>query len=218
MDISKIRKMLKETKAENEPAGKTDILEEKTQPAAEKAESIKEEPAEGRSPETIVKTESSKTDTITVAVKEEESAAAPVNELDLLAFNVASEEYAVRLSDMQEIIRSQTITPVPRAPEHLKGVTFLRGRILPVIDLGKRLGLKWDNGMFQKIIVLSVSKSPLGVLIGSRIDVLRCRENEVLPPPSTLDESEIGLIHGVVNIKNRFISVLNINNILKVER
>ncbi len=164
----------------------------------------------------LKKTENSKADTITDAAVEEGDA--PVNELELLAFNVASEEYAVKLSDMQEIIRSQTITPIPRAPEYLKGVTFLRGKILPVIDLGKRLGLELESGTLQKIIVISALKAPLGILIGSSIDVLRVREDEVLPPPSTLDESEIGLIEGVVNIRNRFISVLNINNIMKAER
>jgi purine-binding chemotaxis protein CheW len=218
VDISKIRKKLKDAKAENDRENKADILEDKPAPAAEEEGRVKKEAAESKAPEIIEKTESSKADTITVTSEEENAAATPVNELELLAFNVGSEEYAVKLSDMQEIIRSQTITPIPRSPEYLRGVTFLRGKILPVIDLGKRLGLEWESGMLQKIIVLSASNASLGILIGSGIDVLRCRENEVLPPPSTLDESEIGLIEGVVNIKNRFISVLNINNILKVER
>ena len=213
MDISKIRKKLQDAKAENNLETKAEILEDKPAPAAEEESRVKKEAAESKAPEIIEGTESYKADTITVTAEE-----APVNELELLAFNVGSEEYAVKLSDMQEIVRSQTITPIPRSPEYLRGVTFLRGKILPVIDLGKRLGLEWESGMLQKIIVLSASNAPLGILIGSGIDVLRCRENDVLPPPSTLDESEIGLIEGVVNINNRFISVLNINNILKMER
>jgi len=217
VDISKIRKKLKDTKAENDLESNAEILEGKSAPAAEEAGSVKKEAAESKTPEIVEKTEIRKADTITVTA-EEEDAAAPVNELELLAFNVGSEEYAVKLSDMREIIRSQTITPIPRSPEYLRGVTFLRGKILPVIDLGKRLGLEWESGMLQKIIVISASNAPLGILIGSGIDVLRCRENEVLPPPSTLDESEIGIIEGVVNINNRFISVLNVNNILKAER
>jgi len=216
VDISKIRKKLNDAKAENNPELKTEILEEKPAPAAEDMSCVKKEAAESKAPELVEKTEIKKADTITVTA--EEDTAAPINEMELLVFNVGSEEYAVKLSDMQEIIRSQTVTPVPRGPEYLKGVTFLRGKILPVIDLGKRLGLERESGMLRKIIVLSASKSPLGILIGSGIDVLKCRENEVLPPPSTLNEIETGLIESVVNINNRFISVLNINNILKVER
>jgi purine-binding chemotaxis protein CheW len=221
MDISKIRKMVKETKAEGALAAKSDTPEEKPEqsPPAAEAETAKKEPADVKrpEPEADVKTESAKADTI--SVKEgDESEEDVLNELELLAFNVASEEYAVKLSDMQEIIRTQTITPVPRSPKYLKGVTFLRGKILPVIDLGKRLGIEWESGALQKIIVLSAAKAPLGVLIGSGIDVLRCVEDELLPPPPTLDESEIGLIEGVVNIRNRFISILNINNLLKAER
>ena len=208
---------MQDAKAENNLETKAEILEDKPAPAAEEEDRVKKEAAESKAPEIIEGTESYKADTITVTA-EEDTEAAPVNELELLAFNVGSEEYAVKLSDMQEIVRSQTITPIPRSPEYLRGVTFLRGKILPVIDLGKRLGLEWESGMLQKIIVLSASNAPLGILIGSGIDVLRCRENDVLPPPSTLDESEIGLIEGVVNINNRFISVLNINNILKMER
>jgi len=161
--------------------------------------------------ESTEKTEEIIVDTIT------EKSDTIAKEIELLSFNVGKEEYGIKLSDLQEIIRTQTITPVPRSPEYLKGITFLRGKILPVIDLGKRLNIEEDGGQLKKIIVLATTKAPLGVLIGSGIDVMKFREDEMLPPPSTLDENEIGLIEGVVSLKNRFISLLNVNNILKAE-
>lgn len=212
MDISRIRKKLKETEAEEEQK-KEDLTEEKSE--ADNV-SVEKDINESSSEKSAEKTEIDKADTITDET-ENDLSASPANEIELLSFNVGNEEYAVKLADLQEIIRDQTVTPVPRSPAYLKGVTFLRGKILPIIDLAKRLGLKEDGGLLQKIIVLAVSRSPLGVLIGSGVDILRFREDEVLPPPSTLDENEIGLIEGVVSINNRFISLLNVNNILKAD-
>jgi len=216
VDISKIRKKIKDL-SENQPELKPEKPEAKPVPVSESAEKGIEEETTGIQAGTIQKTESKKSDTI-AGTDEAETEILPVNELELLAFNVASEEYAVKLADMQEIIRSQTVTPIPRSPEYLSGATFLRGKILPVVDLGKRLGLKSESGTHQKIIVISASKAPIGILILADIDVLRCREDQILPPPSTLDESQIGLIEGVVNMNNRFMSLLNIDNILRVDK
>ena len=58
----------------------------------------------------------------------------------LATFFLAGEEYGVDVRLVQEIIRVTEITPVPRAPEFIKGVINLRGRIIPVVDLKRKLG------------------------------------------------------------------------------
>lgn len=194
MDISRIRKKLKEgeEKSEREEPQKTaDIKTEKAQIETQKL-------TEPEAPAIVPQ--------------------APLEkEIEILAFKLGDEEYALRIKEVQEILKYQRITCVPRAPWYLKGITSLRGKVLPVIDLKQRLGLGREDGGGQKIIVIASSPQPVGVLVSSVLDVIRLPEIELLEPPPTLSEEERAFIQGVVRIKNRFISVLNVDEILKRE-
>lgn len=139
------------------------------------------------------------------------------DEAEILAFKIANEEYAVRINDLQEVLRLQRITAVPRSPEYLKGITSLRGKILPVIDLRDRLGLTEENVGKQKIIVISGKKEAFGALVGTVLGTFRFPEDELLPPPSTLTDKEKKFIEGVVRMDNKFISILKVDEILNME-
>jgi purine-binding chemotaxis protein CheW len=121
------------------------------------------------------------------------------------------------MSEMKEIIKTQIITPVPRSPKYLQGASFLRGRVLPVINLQERLSLKKVDEGRQKIIVMFTSKQLVGILATKIIDVVRVSETELLPPPSTLSDKEKSFMEGVIKIGDRFISVLKIDNIVAME-
>jgi len=200
MDIARIRKKLKKLKTSEEQ--KEAISREGTEDSQEAVrESSKEK---GRTPPEIVSSE----------IEPERT---EVKEIEIIAFKVANEEYGVRVSELQEILRSQRITTVPRSPKYLKGVTFLRGRVLPVIDLKERLGLKGEMEKKQKIMVLLTPKEPVGIIVGSVLDIIRFPETELLQPPATLNENEKSFIEGVVKINNKFISILNVKEIVKME-
>lgn len=195
MDISRVRKKLREGQ---EPQKTEDI---KTRPAEIEAPSVPTvpEPPQLRAP------------------------APQEKEIEILAFRVGDEEFGLRITEVQEILRAQRITRVPRAVGYLRGITSLRGKVLPVIDLGLRLGLRGEDAVTQKIIVISSrsemrsTEEPVGVLVSSVMDVIRLPQVELLEPPSTLSEEQRSFIHGVVRIKNRFISVLNVDEILRRE-
>jgi purine-binding chemotaxis protein CheW len=197
MDIAKIRKKIK--KLEEDAKQKDKAIEQDVK------EPVPEIPAK----ETLAKTEVKETD-----VKEEVE---KIPDTEILAFKLGSEEYAIRMTELQEIIRYQRITSVPCSPGYLIGVTSLRGKIVPVIDLRLRLGLEGDHGERQKIIILSGKKDPIGALVSSILGVYRFPANEILPPPSILTEEEKGFIEGVVKIKNKFIPILNVDEIIKLE-
>ncbi len=148
---------------------------------------------------------------------QEEESDLPLDETEILAFKTGNEEYAIRIAELQEIIGYQRITVVPGSPEYLVGVTSLRGKILPVVDLKVRLGLEGEHGERKKIVVLLGKKEPLGILVSSVSGVFRFPSNELLPPPSTLTEDEKNFIEGVAKINNKFISVLNVDEIIKVK-
>ncbi|MBI4680611.1 MAG: chemotaxis protein CheW [Nitrospirae bacterium] len=205
MDIAKIRKKIKKaeetTKYENNKTEQKESVEQRTPEVTAVPQGVDVETEtkqeDVKKPELISKAESTES---AGAVTEEKPDA--IEETEILAFKIANEEYAVRMTDLQEIIRYQRITAVPCSPKYLVGITSLRGKILPVIDLKIRLGRK---------------KEPLGVLVDLILGVFRLPVSEFLPPPSILTEEEKNFIESVAKIKNKFISVLNVDEITKIE-
>ncbi|MBI4687887.1 MAG: purine-binding chemotaxis protein CheW [Nitrospirae bacterium] len=141
------------------------------------------------------------------------------DEIEVLTFKLTNKEYAVRVERLREILRYQRITHVPRAEPYLIGVTSVRGKILPVIDLKKRLAIKGEDKGRQKIIILSPVKvdDPIGILIDSVKDVIRFSEKDLLTPSQALSKEERNFIEGVIEVKGRLISLLNIDEAINME-
>jgi len=228
MDIARIRKKLKKSGETDEQKAGEESKEDKTVQSSgdsahggsgvEKASEIGDKESE-RLDSGTEQADTQKTEEVVKAETPEDEVkaeAVPANEIEILAFTVANEEYAVKITELQEVLRNQRITAVPRAPKYLKGVTFLRGRILPVIDLKYRLGLKGENGGRQKIIVLAIPKEPVGALVSPLLGAIRIPETELLQPPATLDVREKSFIEGVVKTQDRFISILNVDELVKI--
>jgi purine-binding chemotaxis protein CheW len=210
MDIARIRKKLKKLEAPDEQKTKEALQEERIKEVPEIADTKIETEQEDAK-----KTgEESKTESPDVGV---EAKAVPIEGTEILAFRIANEEYAVKIAELQEVMRNQRITAVPRSPKYLKGVTSIRGKILPIVDLRERLGLPDKNTGKEKIIIISGKKEPLGILVGAVLGVFRFPLSELLPPPSTMTDEEKGFIEGVVKINSKFISILKVDEVLKME-
>ena len=133
--------------------------------------------------------------------------------VELLTFTLAREEYAFRVGDLQEIIRPQRITRIPKSEAYLLGITSLRGKIIPVIDMKKMLSLDGETGeevMRQKIAIVNGPKGPIGALIDRVVGVIRPSASQIVESPAHLPESEMKYIEGVVVVEGRFISILRI--------
>src|SRR5512139_2783466 len=83
-----------------------------------------------------------------------ERGAAASAQVELLGFQLADEEYAIDVLEVKEIIRIQPITSVPRSPAWIRGIATLRGVIVPIFDLRRRLGLaEIEQGADARIVV-----------------------------------------------------------------
>ncbi len=216
MDISRIRKKIKKSRAQ----GGEKVKKQSPAVNAEDAQGtvdvkpVQLDPKTEVGKEADVKKEDFRSESPGV---DKEKDLPRVEKIEILAFKIANEEYAVKISELLEVLRNQRITPVPRSPQYLKGITSVRGKILPVINLKMRLGLKDDNLEKEKILVISGKKEPLGALVGKIMGVFKVPANEFLPPPSTLTNEERGFIEGVVKINSKFISILNVDEIYTME-
>jgi purine-binding chemotaxis protein CheW len=226
MDIAKIRKKLKETKPESQESPSEQTIEEETEKTApEEHEKHIEEltpDAEARDIETAETTDEKAEEKTgeTAVVKIDESGATATDEvIEILTFSLLKEEFAFKISQLAEIVRPQTITVVPQLPKYVLGVTSLRGKVIPVLDLKMKLALtdeSLEGKTKEKILIIKGPKGPIGVTIDKVIGVVRVGRNEIVPPPSHLTEAELKFIEGIAVVDKRFISIVNMDEAIAI--
>jgi len=137
----------------------------------------------------------------------------------LVTFLLGSEEYGVDVALVQEIIRVSVITPVPRAPEVIKGVINLRGRIIPVVDLKRKLELGSidETGRKARIVVVRLGARLIGLLVDGASQVLKVPMTVIEPAPEEVVEIDTHFIRGVAKLEQRLIVLIELNEILAAE-
>jgi purine-binding chemotaxis protein CheW len=134
--------------------------------------------------------------------------------VEILTFRLMKEEFAFRISQLKEILRYQRITAVPNVPNYVLGITSLRGKVIPVIDLKLKLSLtdkplNYGNSNTGKILIVKGPKGSIGATVDKIIGVIRIAKSEILPPPSHLSENELKFIEGIALVDKRFVSIIN---------
>ena len=140
-------------------------------------------------------------------------------EYQLVVFTLGDEEFGVDISQVREIVRVVQITYLPKAPTFIEGVVNLRGQVLAVIDLSKRLGVpSKERSENTRIIVVEVGENTVGMIVDSVSEVLRLSSEFVEDVPS-LVETEVPehYIRGVGKLKDRLLVLLDLNKILTPE-
>lgn len=107
------------------------------------------------------------------------------------------------------------ITKVPQSPPCVEGVINLRGRIIPVIDLRKRLGMQNRERTSQsRIVVVYVHGRVLGFVVDQVREVLRIDPSIVEPPPASAQSADCNYIKGVGKLNNRLLILLDLDQLL----
>jgi purine-binding chemotaxis protein CheW len=136
----------------------------------------------------------------------------------LATFFLDQEEYGVDVRQVQEIRRLSEITTVPRAPAFIRGVINLRGRILPVLDLKRKLGLgEVEARRATRIVVVRIGERLLGLLVDGASQVLKVPESRIEPPPEEVQEKGGDYIRGVAKLDDRLIIVVDLERLLAHE-
>jgi len=118
--------------------------------------------------------------------------------VQLCTFRVSGEDFAIDIMRVLEIIPPAPLTPVPEAPAHVAGVFRLRGDVVPVIDLHRRLGLTPGPPTRRaKFVVVRVGSRLLGLKVDEVCEVLRLARDELRPAPAVIDASGSRLFLGV---------------------
>ncbi|HHY38018.1 MAG TPA: chemotaxis protein CheW [Clostridia bacterium] len=158
-------------------------------------------------------------------MKEQSNAPAPsglqvkAKDYHLVVFGLAKEDYAVDVTMVREIVTLQNISRVPRAPAFVEGVISLRGKIIPVIDLRKRLGLEAGELTKESRIIVAEEEedNTIGMIVNNVKEVLRVPADAVEPASPVISSAGAKFIRGVANLGNRVIIVLDLLKVLSRE-
>ncbi|NOZ07123.1 MAG: chemotaxis protein CheW [Chloroflexi bacterium] len=139
-------------------------------------------------------------------------------EEQLVVFGLTQELYGVDIGRVQEIIRMQTITEVPRAPEFVEGVINLRGGIIPVIDLRKRFGMAHDDHDKEtRIVVVEMGGQRVGLVVDRVSEVLRVPKGNIEPPSALVTTVESAYLRAIAKLEDRLIILLDLDRVLRMD-
>jgi len=134
---------------------------------------------------------------------------------EVLVFVLGSEEYGVDILKVQEIRGYDKVTPIPSAPDYLKGVLNLRGIIVPILDMRVKFRLpevRYDQ--FTVVVILSLGVRVIGLVVDGVSDVMALNASEVKPAPNLGSVVDGSYIAGVATQNDRMVLLLDIEKLL----
>lgn len=132
-------------------------------------------------------------------------------EEQFVIFTLADEEFCVETVYIQEIIKMVEYVSLPNLPEFIKGVANLRGRIVPIIDLRRKLNLSSQQDTHtNRIIVLAVKNVTFGIIVDSVSEVIRISSSNIEDNPSFTSNVAPEYLKGLAKINDRILILLDI--------
>ena len=136
------------------------------------------------------------------------------NSIQLVCFKLADEEYAVRITDVQEVIRLRPITHIPQTPFFALGVINLRGSIIPVFDMRSRLKLRRKEFDHEtKIIIATISGQVFSFVVDFVLENIILEESQIDATPSVKMNIDKDCVDGIGQLENRMITILNLKKV-----
>jgi len=137
-------------------------------------------------------------------------------ERQILVFRSAGQELGLDISCVREVLRLQTVYPLPKAPPFIEGVINLRGRIVALIDLAKRLDTpRAEEEPNKRIIVCRVKKFIVGLMVSRLREIIALSQEAITATPEVVPMPlEAEVIAGVARVGEKIIPLLNLEHLL----
>ena len=137
-------------------------------------------------------------------------------DLEFSTFYVGGALCGINILNIQEINKHFEITSVPQSSDYVEGILNLRGRIVTIIDLGKKLGLQPVNkDKDNRNLIVNSDDEHIGLLIDSISDVVIAKADEIEPAPSNIGGMKGKFFQGVIKTEKELIGILDIDEVLK---
>jgi purine-binding chemotaxis protein CheW len=143
-----------------------------------------------------------------------------VQQKQWLAFRVAEQGFGLDIRCVREIVRLPQITAVPQSPAHIAGVMNLRGQIVPIVDLGKRLGgapkppMPGPDSRKSRVLVLTLSAKLTGLLVDEATEVLKIAAADIEPAPKLFGDDGESYVTGIARHQGKLVVLLDAEKLL----
>ncbi|HAN10588.1 MAG TPA: chemotaxis protein CheW [Clostridiales bacterium] len=133
-----------------------------------------------------------------------------------IIFNLAEEEYGINIEEIESINRIQGITRVPKAPTYINGVINVRGDIIPVMSLRKKLNFEEDTFTnSSRIIIIKKQDASIAIIVDKVKEVVGLDSKSVESVQESNTKIGIDYIKGVGKIGNRIVTIINISKLIE---
>jgi len=137
-------------------------------------------------------------------------------DIEFATFYVGGALCGIDILNIQEINKNFEITKVPQASDYVEGILNLRGRIVTIIDLEKKLGLEPINkDKNNRNIIVNSDDEHIGLLVDSISDVALAQKSDIEPVPSNIGGAKGKFFQGVLKTETQLIGILDIDEVLK---
>jgi chemotaxis protein CheZ len=136
--------------------------------------------------------------------------------MQYIGFIMNNNEYTIPILKVQEIINMPRLTKMPQTPLYIEGITNLRGRIIPIVNLKKLVGLNGGDSVGEKVIVVTSGRITFGVLVDGITGVVNIEDSEIEPTENIM-KSHIDQVSGVAKVDDRLITILDTKKLIPVE-
>jgi len=138
-----------------------------------------------------------------------------VTEKQMVLFELGTETYGLDIAAVDGIIRMQPITKVPKAPFYVEGVINLRGRVIPVIDIGKKFGFeKTEETKSNRIVVINIKDTTLGIIVDAVTEVIRVPTDSIDPVSDIVTSGQSDYLLGIAKLPDKMVILLALDKLL----
>ncbi len=140
------------------------------------------------------------------------------SEEKVVVFNLRDQVYGIDIDSVLEIIRMESVTSVPGTREFIEGVINLRGKVIPIMDLSKRLNMPPCRvSESSRVIIVEAGGVTVGMIVDSVSEVLRIPVSAIQPPPAMIAESSVKAINGIALVDERLVILIDPGKVLYEE-
>lgn len=137
---------------------------------------------------------------------------------EFLVFSLGEEEYAIDILKVQEIRGYENVTRIANAPDFIKGVTNLRGVIVPIVDLRIKFHLEnVEYGGQTVVIVVNVADRVVGIVVDGVSDVMTLTPDQIKPAPEFGVTLSSDFLSGLGSLDDRMLVIVDIDKLLTSE-
>jgi purine-binding chemotaxis protein CheW len=138
-----------------------------------------------------------------------------VSTLDVISFGIGANQYGVPIMSVREITSWSGATQLPHQPEYVRGVVDLRGVMVPIIDLRRRLG----EGMTEAtpthiVIIVQIGERLVGLLADRVLDIVTFEKSSIQPVPRVANGSSADCLSGLVSTNDAMIAIIDLAQLL----